>query len=211
MAIVLPTQAKPAKHLGFFRMVVANRIQDVYSQLSQELTDSRGFIWIFVLVTINITLSGKHPSHFCCLWLFSVLFFCFDLFFCSPSRSSCALSCSACAVFHSQRPSAHQLRAQYSLLGMTQFFPHFADPLVPSFSHGRAGITCLWDKFYTTEISSQVVSNSMVGEVYLNHNCLHFFFCITRFAAPEHESISRPVINLATHSAKLKSGDGKKC
>lgn len=68
-----------------------------------------------------------------------------------------------------------QLRAQYCLPGITERFPHFANSLVPSFSHRRAGITCLEDEFNTAEISSQVVSNNTVGELYLNHNCLHIF------------------------------------
>lgn len=68
-----------------------------------------------------------------------------------------------------------QLRAQYSLSGITQCFPHLANPLLPSLSHWRAGVACLEDEFNTAEISSQVVSNNTVGEVYFNHNCLHFF------------------------------------
>ena len=78
-----------------------------------------------------------------------------------------------------------QPRAQHCLPEITQCFLHFAKPLVPTFSHRRAGITCLEDEFNTAEISSQVVSNNMVGEAYLNHNCLHFFPPIIHFTAPQ--------------------------
>lgn len=56
-------------------MTVANGIQDVYSQPSPELTDSRGFSmdFFFFLVTINITLLGKHLLIVFCLFVFPVL------------------------------------------------------------------------------------------------------------------------------------------
>lgn len=110
-------------------------MKDIYSQLSPELVDSR--------VIICYTSQS---------------------FFVPPLLTfPFALSCSAGGVWHRQktlstlrgkvttklgpeyenfmRSLGKQLRAWCCLHGITQWFPHFTNPLIHSFSHRTAGIT----------------------------------------------------------------------
>lgn len=62
------------------------------------------------------------------------------------------------------------------------------------------------DKFYTAEVSFQVVSNNRVG-VYLKQNCLHLFSALLLHKMSYFKGLT---LILQIHSAKFEIGDGRK-